>query len=508
MFIVKLKYKQGGMMKRAYLSVSNKENIEILAKNLSDKNYEIISTGNTSKYLKEKGFKVTESSEITGFEELLGGKVKSLHPAIFADILATSEERLKENLKGIDLVAIDLYPFENYLNKDVDEETLIENIDIGGVALLRAAAKNYQNVIVISSIDDYNIDLDEIDELKRQKLALKAFSRCVNYDSTIIQKLSKQFKLEENNKNYNFTKIKSLRYGENPHQKASLYHYDKELNYEILNGKELSFNNIMDITAALEISAEFFDVACCTIVKHMNPCAVALASNIESAFDKALDSDPISPFGGIVCFTKEVELSLAKKLTAMFLEVIIAPSFKDDALIELKKKKNLRIIKMNTPYQEILNFQSEDIKLTPFGALIQEKNNACLNPDTFKVITKKKPEQKEVEDMIFAFKVVKHVKSNAIVIAKDLRTLGICGGQTNRVGAVEIALNRVCDSPKGSILASDGFFPAIDNIQIAAQNRVSAIIQPAGSIKDNDVIKEADKYEISMIATGIRHFKH
>lgn len=496
------------MTKRAYLTVSNKENIEILAQNLKNNNYEIISTGNTAKYLKEKGFDVTESSTITGFQELLGGKVKSLHPLIFADILSTEEERVQENLKGFDLVAVDLYPFEQYLDKEVETETLIKNIDIGGVCLLRAAAKNYKNVIVISSFEDYKIDLSEIDEQKRMELALKAFNRVIQYDSAISNKLTKQFKLDEKYKNYNFTKIQHLRYGENPHQKASLYSYDKELDWALLQGKELSYNNILDATSAIEIASEFFDVSACVIVKHTNPCAVALAPNVEQAFDKALDSDPISPFGGILAFTREVDLSLAKKLTAMFLEVVIAPSFTPDALEEFKKKKNLRLIQLNTPYQEILKFQNEEIKLTPFGALIQEKNHKDLDVDTFKVITKKKPEQKEVEDMIFAFKVVKHVKSNAIVVAKDLRTLGICGGQTNRVQAVEIALNRVCDSPKGSVLASDGFFPAIDNIQVAAQNRVSAIIQPAGSIKDKDVIETADKYEIAMIATGIRHFKH
>ncbi|MBR2069225.1 MAG: bifunctional phosphoribosylaminoimidazolecarboxamide formyltransferase/IMP cyclohydrolase [Candidatus Gastranaerophilales bacterium] len=495
-------------MKKAYISVSNKENIEMLAKNLKDSGYQIISTSNTAKYLKEKGFEIQESSAITGFSELLGGKVKSLHPEIFANILATSDERAKENIEGFDLIAIDLYPFENYLYKDIDEETLIQNIDIGGVALLRAGAKNYKNVIVISSSDDYNINLDETDEQKRQELALKAFNRTASYDCAIAKKLANQFKIEEKQKNYNFKKIKSLRYGENPHQKAGLYSYDKELDYEILNGKEMSYNNILDSTSALEIASEFFDVSACVIVKHTNPCAVALASNIELAFDKALDSDPISPFGGIVAFTKTVELPLAKKLSAMFLEVIIAPDFTSDALIELTKKKNVRIIKLNTPLENILKFQNEEIKLTPFGALIQEKNTACLDVETFKVITKKKPEQKEVEDMIFAFKVVKHVKSNAIVIAKDLRTLGICGGQTSRVSSVEIALNRVCDSPKGSVLASDGFFPAIDNIQVAAQNRVSAIIQPAGSIKDKDVIECADKLGLSMISTGIRHFKH
>ena len=474
--------------KRAYISVADKENIEILAKNLIDKKYEIISTGNTHKYLKEKGINVIESSTITGFNELLGGKVKSLHPTIFAGILANEQERLDKEIKSFDLVAVDLYPFENYMDKNVETETLILNIDIGGVALLRAAAKNYENVIVISDKKDYSIDLDEIDEDKRQKLALKAFSKTSKYDYLINKKLSKQFKYEQENKAFYFEKLQNLRYGENPHQMAGLYSFDKELDWELLNGKEMSYNNILDSTSALEIAAEFFDVACCTIIKHTTPCAVALSSNIETAWDKALDSDPISPFGGVVAFTQEVNLSLAKKLSAMFLEVILAPSYSIEALEELKKKKNLRIIKINTPYETILKFSEEEIKLTPFGALIQQKDTKDLDVSTFKV--------------------VKHVKSNAIVIAKDLRTIGICGGQTSRVSSVEIALNKVCDSPKGSILASDGFFPAIDNIQIAAQNRVSAIIQPAGSIKDKEVIETADKYEISMISTGIRHFKH
>ena len=493
---------------RAYISVSNKEKIEILAKNLIDKKYEIISTGNTFKYLKEKGIEAKESSTITGFNELLGGKVKSLHPEIFAGILANEEERQDKNIKAFDLVAVDLYPFEEYMDKNVELDTLIKNIDIGGVALLRAAAKNYKNVVVISSSADYTIDLDEIDEKKREELALKAFLKTSKYDYLINKKLSFEFKNENQDKAYYFNKIQDLRYGENPHQKAGLYSYNKELNWTLLNGKEMSYNNFVDTTAAIEIAAEFYDVACCSIVKHATPCAVALAPNVEEAFDKALDSDPISPFGGIVAFTKEVNLSLAKKLSAMFLEVIIAPSFENDALEELKKKKNVRIIQMNTPFEEILKFQDEEIKLTPFGALIQQKDNKDLDVKTFKVITKKKPEQQEVEDMIFAFKVVKHVKSNAIVVAKNLRTIGICGGQTNRVGSVEIALNRVCDSTKDAIIASDGFFPAIDNIQIMAQNRVSAVIQPAGSIKDNEVIEAADKFGISMISTGIRHFKH
>ncbi len=493
---------------KAYISVSDKNGIEILAKKLVETGFEITATTNTVKYLSDFDIKAKESSAITGFSELLGGKVKSLHPDIFASILANLEERQKENIEGFDVVVVDLYPFEKYLDKDIDLETLISNIDIGGVALLRAAAKNYQNVIVISNKEDYNIDFENIDENQRQKLALKAFLKTSKYDYSIYNKFSSMFKEENSAKAFYFEKEKELRYGENPHQKAALYTYKNKLDYSILNGKELSYNNIQDSTYALEIAAEFYDVAATVIIKHTIPCAVALASNLELSFDKAMDADPISPFGGVFAFTKTIEAPLAKKLASMFLEVILAPDFTPEALEILKTKKNVRIIQIHTPLKELLNFNSEEIKITPFGVLIQQKDTKELDPKTFKVVTKKKPEQKEVEDMIFAFKVVKHVKSNAIVIAKDLRTLGIAGGQTNRVGAVEIALNRVCDSPKGAVLASDGFFPAIDNIQVAAQNRISAIIQPGGSIKDAEVIETCNKYEISMITTGIRHFNH
>ena len=333
------------------------------------------------------------------------------------------------------------------------------------------------------------------------------------YDFLIKEELELNFgKNEDENlfeqKAYFLNKIQNLRYGENPHQKASLYSYQNEIDYEILNGKEMSYNNILDTTAALNIASEFYDVCACVIIKHTNPCAVALGTDIEDSWKKAIDCDPISAFGGIVAFSKEVDKNTAIHLSSMFLEVVVAPSFTDEALEQLKTKKNLRVIKLNTPLSEYKNFTQQEIKFTPFGALVQEKDDKELDPDTFKVLTKEKPTQEQVEDMVFAFKVAKHVKSNAIVVAKDLRTVGICGGQTSRVGSVEIAINRVCDSPKGAVLASDGFFPAIDNIQIAAQNRIAAIIQPAGSIKDEDVIKEADKSGLVMIATGIRHFRH
>jgi len=313
---------------------------------------------------------------------------------------------------------------------------------------------------------------------------------------------------EEPIKNYNFIKIKDFKYGENPHQKASLYSYDKELDYEILSNNELSYNGILDLSCALEVALEFFDVSACIIVKQSIPCAVALAADIENAFDKALDSDPVSLFASVAAFTRKIELPLAKKLNLMSLSALIAPDFSNDALEELKQKKNLRIIKLNTPLERILNFQTEEIKLTPFGALIQEKNTASLDVNTFKIVTDKKPEQSELEDMIFAYKVVKHVKSSAIVVAKNLRTLGICAGQTNRIISVENALHNVCDSPKGSVIASDGAIVSVESIQIAAQNRISGIIQPGGAIKSNEIIAEAQKLGVSMVTTGIRHLKH
>lgn len=312
----------------------------------------------------------------------------------------------------------------------------------------------------------------------------------------------------DDNKTLNLSKISDLRYGENPHQKASLYEYKKALEYELLTDGELSYNNILDASVALEIAAEFYDVFAAVIVKHSNPSAVALAGDLNSAWGKAFDSDPISAFGGCAGFTKKVDLTLAKMLNDVYLSVIVAPDYEDDALEALKLNKSLKIIKIKTPYKNILRFSDEEIKLTPFGALVQEKDTKDFDINSFKVLTKKKPEQKEAEDMIFAAKVVKHVKSNAIVVAKDLRTIGICAGQTNRIGAVEIALNKVCDSAKGAVIASDGTLNTKDTIQLAVQDRISGIIQPAGSKNDKEITETADKYEIALIATGIRHFRH
>ena len=500
------------MKKRAYISVYDKEGVEIAAKKLSDLGYEIISTGNTYNYLKEKGIDALESSKITGFTELLDGKVKSLHPEIFAGILANEKEIETLNFPSISVVIVNLYPFENYAGKNTDIDTLIKNIDIGGVALLRAGAKNYKNIVVITEKSDYDIDFESIDITKKEELALKVFKKTSNYDRLIFSELTKNFGLEKDENdfiNHSYTKKQALRYGENPHQTAGLYNYsDIALDYKVLNGKELSYNNILDSTSALNIISEFFDVNTVAIIKHMNPCGVALGATLEDAWDKALDCDPLSAFGGIVAFTKKVNLEIAKKLTSMFLEVIIAPDYEEGALELLKTKKNLRVIKINTPLEDYKNLQKNEIKLTPFGALVQDTDKKDLDVETFKTVTKEKPTAEMIEDMVFAYKVAKHVKSNAIVIAKDLKTIGICGGQTSRVGAVEIALMRTVDSAKDAILASDGFFPATDNITVAAQHRIKGIIQPGGSIKDKDVIELADKLNLVMVTTGIRHFKH
>lgn len=500
------------MKKRAYVSVFDKENIVDFAKELVTNDFEIVSTGGTFKLLKENKIDVTEVSEVTGYPEMLHGKVKSLHPEIFGGILAdmTNPTEVKEvelnKVKNFDMVVVNLYPFEKVASQTDNVDELIKNIDIGGVSLLRAGAKNYKNVTVVSDIKDYKIAL-KANEATRQELAVKAFGITANYDNLIGSKLNEVFGGSPN-KCYNFSKIQDLRYGENPHQKAALYSNGSEVNYEILWGKELSYNNILDITTAVNIVSEFYDVPAVSIIKHLAPCGVALGKDILDAYQKAFDCDPISAFGGIVAFSQTVNEKVAKLLNSVFLEVVIAPDFDEEALEILQSKKNIRIVKLNTSLEEYKKIANEEIKITPFGVLIQDSDKKELDKDTFKVVTKTKPTAEQIEDAIFAWKVCKHAKSNAIVIAKDFKTLAIGQGQTNRVGAFEWALNCACDGSKDAVAASDGFFPAVDNIQAAAQGRIAMIIQPGGSIKDADVIAEADKYKIAMITTGIRHFKH
>ena len=511
------------MIKRALISVYNKDKLVEFAQELVLKyDYEIIATGSTFDLLKNNGIKAKEISEITGKRQLINGKVKTLYPDIFAGILAdinNEKERAdieKENIKLFNMVVVNFYPFEEAVTKGVDEIELTNTIDIGGPSMLRAAAKNNKRVLAVSSPNQYNEVLSDLAEhngetsLKlRREYALKVFEQTIDFDSKVLNELSNRF--EEDTDNYfslNIKKAKNLRYGENPHQEAGIYYTNNTIDYEVLNGKELSYNNILDASACTNILSEFFDVAACIIIKHNTPCGAALGKDIKEAWEKALDCDPLSAFGGIVGFTQKVGEKLAKELTSMFLEVIIAPDYTAEAIEVLKTKKNLRVIKLNTSLEEYKNYLSEEIRITPFGTLVQDSDKGELNKDNFKVVTKTKPSSEMIEDMIFAWKIAKHAKSNAIVIAKDFKTLGIGQGQTSRVDAFEIALNRACDSSKDAVAASDGFFPAIDNIHVAAQGRIAAIIQPGGSIKDDDVIKTADKYNIAMITTGIRHFRH
>lgn len=500
------------MKKRAYVSVTDKENIVEFAKELTQNGYEIVSTGGTFKLLTENGIKVTEVSVVTGYPEMLHGKVKSLHPEVFAAILAdmTNPREAKEialnKLEVFDMVVVNLYQFEKVAAETDNIDELVKNIDIGGVSLLRAGAKNYKNVTVVCDKADYNRAINANEEL-RQELALKVFNLTSNYDRIIGSKLAEVFGLAVN-KNYSFNKIQDLRYGENPHQKANLYSSPSKINYDVLWGKELSYNNILDMTAATNIISEFYDVPAVAIVKHTSPCGVALGKDIEDAYKKAFDCDPISAFGGIIAFTKPVTVEIAKHASSVFLEVLIAPDFEKDALELLKDKKNIRLVELNTSLEDYKKISYDEIKVTPFGTLIQENDKKELDKDTFKIVTKQKPTAEQIEDAIFAWKVCKHSKSNAIVIAKDFKTLAIGQGQTSRICSVEWALNYACDGTKDAVLASDGFLPAIDNVQAAAQGRIALIIQPGGSIKDQEVISEADKLNLSMITTGIRHFKH
>lgn len=500
------------MKKRAYISVFDKENIVDFAKELANNKFEIVSTGGTYSLLKENKIDAIEVSELTGYPEMLSGKVKSLHPAIFAGILADmtslkeAAEIEKQALKNFDMVVVNLYPFEKIADETDNIDELIKNIDIGGVALLRAGAKNYKNITVVSDKSDYKKAINANEET-RQKLALKAFAQTSSYDKIIGSKLAEVFG-EEEAKNLSFEKLQDLRYGENPHQKAGLYSNGSVADYEILWGKELSYNNILDMTGAVNIVSEFFDVPAAAIVKHTAPCGVALGKDILDAYKKAFDCDPISAFGGIVAFSQCVDKSVAKLLNSVFLEVVVAPEFDEDALEILQGKKNLRIVKLNTSFENYKKIVNEEIKVTPFGILMQDSDKKELDKETFKVVTKKTPTAEQIEDAVFAWKVAKHAKSNAIVIAKDFQTLAIGQGQTSRICAMEWSLDYACDGSKDAVIASDGFFPAIDNIQAAAQGRIALIIQPGGSIKDNEVIEEANKLNVSMITTGIRHFKH
>ncbi|MGC9120726.1 MAG: bifunctional phosphoribosylaminoimidazolecarboxamide formyltransferase/IMP cyclohydrolase [Sulfurihydrogenibium sp.] len=512
-------------MKRALISVSDKTGIVEFAKELVNLGYQIVSSSGTAKHLKENGIEVLEVSQVTGFPEILDGRVKTLHPKIHGGILAIRDnpqhlKQLNENdITPIDIVAINLYPFEETVKKGADLDEIIENIDIGGPAMVRAAAKNYKFVTIITDPNDYETVIKELKENgdvsidTRKLLSLKAFRHTALYDSIIATVLNEKFGINEDfpkELTIPMRKKTNLRYGENPHQKASLYVNPIEeglsvADSEILQGKEMSYNNYLDVEASLLLVKEFENPAC-VIVKHNNPCGVAERDNLYEAYQLALQTDPKSAFGGIVAFNRQLDGKTAKALTELFLEVVVAPSFSEEALDILKTKKNLRVVKIKNFDKEIVG---KDLKRLTGGYLVQDRDKGLY--ETLEVVTERKPTEKELEDLIFALKVVKHVKSNAVVIAKDRRSVGIGVGQTSRVDSLETAVKKAQEFSlplEGSVLASEAFFPFRDSIDFAAKYGIKAVIQPGGSIRDGEVIQACNEHGIAMIFTKMRHFKH
>lgn len=520
------------MIKRALISVSNKEGLIEFAKGLSDLGTQILSTGGTAKALQDAGIKVTPVSDVTGFPEILEGRVKTLHPKIHGGILAKrdSEAHMQQiaelGIEPIDLVVINLYPFKETIEKPgVTLEEAIENIDIGGPSMLRSAAKNHKDVIVIVDPADYEPVIQElkekgdIDITKRMKLACKVFKHTAHYDALISDYLEKQLLAGEketcktvefpNDLTLAYEKIQDLRYGENPHQKAAFYgeigrHQGTLAGAKQLWGKELSFNNINDADAALKAVKEF-DIPTAVGLKHTNPCGVASSDNIYDAYVKAYAADPTSIFGGIVALNRPVDAKTAQELVKIFLEIVIAPAFEPEALEILKTKKNLRLLEVDFSGKTDFGL---DMKKVSGGLLVQELDTKDFNKEDLKVVTKRAPSEKEMQDLLFGWKVVKHVKSNAIVLAKDLVTVGIGAGQVNRIWPTEQSIAHAKDKAKGSVLASDAFFPFSDVAETAAKAGITAIIQPGGSLRDEDSIQVCDKYNVAMVFTGMRHFKH
>ena len=500
------------MIKRALVSVFDKEGILEFSNFLESKGVEIISTGGTYKHLKDNGVSVIEVNEVTNFPEMLDGRVKTLHPIIHAGILAIrdNEEHMKtikeRNINPIDMVIVNLYPFFQKVRENLSFDEKVEFIDIGGPTMLRAAAKNFKDVVVISDKEDYKSVMEEISEngdvsvKLRKKLAGKVFNLMSAYDAAISNFLLEEEEYPEY-LSISYKKKQSLRYGENPHQGAAYYsstEIDGAMNsFEILNGKELSYNNIKDLDIAWKVVSEFDEVACCGL-KHNTPCGVAIGESPLEVYKKAHDADPTSIFGGIVAINRKIDKSTAEEMVKIFLEVVAAPDFDEDALEVLRTKKNLRVIKCNNTPKDKKYMVTVD-----GGILVQEEDKKLI--DDLKVVTEKSPTEKEMKDLLFGMKVVKYVKSNAIVAIKDGVAVGIGGGQVNRIWATEEALQR---GKGATVLASDAFFPFRDVVDECAKNGIKAIIQPGGSIRDQESIDACNEHGISMIFTGVRHFKH
>ncbi len=510
-------------MRRALISVSDKSNLIPFVKGLVECGFEIISTGGTKKFIEDAGIKTISIDEVTNFPEMLDGRVKTLHPKIHGGLLAIRDKENhvasmnEHHISPIDLVCVNLYPFKETISKaNFTHEEAIENIDIGGPSMIRSAAKNHRFVTVVTDACDYDVVLSEIKEYQdtkfetRQKLAAKAFRTTAAYDAMIQEYFTNYVEEENPEKIIKAYDLKqTLRYGENPHQGASFYSDIKKVRYSIatavqLHGKELSYNNIQDAAATLQILKEFHGEPAVVAVKHMNPCGVGIAEDITEAWEKAYESDPISIFGGIVALNEEVNVEIAEAMSKIFLEIILAPSFDKEALEILSKKKNIRLMTFD------LNGEDAEDKCVSVsgGLLMQSENHVQSSFDNCEVVTELIPTTEQMDDCLFGEKVVKHVKSNAIVIVKDGQTVGIGAGQMNRVGAALIALNQAGEKAKGATLASDAFFPMNDTVELASKYGIACIIQPGGSIKDQDSIDMANEKNIAMVKTGIRHFKH
>jgi len=504
------------LKKKALISVSDKQGLLDLAEGLVKSDYEILATGNTAKVLYDGGIECIEISDYTGFPEIFSGRVKTLHPKVFGGILFRRDQKEdiieanKNEIDPIDVVCVNLYPFAAVVNKeDVDEQTKIENIDIGGPSLIRAAAKNYKFISVLTNPEQYSnfisvIQKGDVTEETRKKLASDAFSHTAQYDKLIADYFEKDLLNENKTLRVNLDINSELRYGENPHQKAFLYG-DFYKHFESIHGKELSYNNIIDLVAANNLVKEL-EQNSCAIIKHTNPCGVAVGQNILDAYEKALSGDPVSAFGGIVAFNSKVNDEVAVKLNEIFTEVIVAPSFEDSALEILRKKKNRRIVKSLS--NELLS--DNQIKSIDGGIIIQENDNSVF-PDNYRIVTERSVTEEELKNLKFAWTVCKHTKSNAIVFCKDLKAIGVGAGQMSRVDSSRIAVSKAKQhghSLNGAVAASDAFFPFADGVEEIANNGVLSIVQPGGSVRDEEVINAANTKKISMIFTGIRNFKH
>ena len=523
-------------IKRALISVSNKAGILELAQELQERNVEIVSTGGSASMLRDAGFNVKEVSELTGFPEMMDGRLKTLHPSVHGGLLAVRDEKSHleameaHKIKEIDLLIVSLYPFAETVKSGADYTHCIENIDIGGPAMIRAAAKNFKYVTTVVDSQDYG---DLIDELNvnngctsytfRQKLSQNAFSLTANYDAMVSTWMLEQAgHIQPRRLSFSAALSQNLRYGENPHQSASFY-VDESINSGIgaayqIQGKELSYNNINDADAALELVNEFTesDGAAAVIIKHANPCGVGVANNLVEAYKAALHCDTTSAFGGIVAVNQIIDEESAREITKVFTEVVIAPGITDGGRKVFSSKSNLRLLTVEKSTN--LACQSKVIRHVSGGYLVQDKDRKPLSQNSLRVVTNRNPTDSEFQDMLFAWKVAKHVKSNAIVYAKDLCTVGIGAGQMSRVDSCMIAAKKAEDMAKaqgldelptqGSALASDAFFPFADGLEAAIEAGASSIIQPGGSIRDNEVINAANEAGLAMIFTGMRHFKH